>query len=83
VSPGAHLCTGSPNYTLASFPLYAEPIIIGADALICTEALVGPGGQIGAGAVIRCPGRGDPLSAGLDGVWRQSRPPAQTPRPSP
>ena len=45
-------CTGSHNYTLASFPLYAEPITIGADAWICTEAFLGPGVQIGAGAVI-------------------------------
>jgi putative colanic acid biosynthesis acetyltransferase WcaF len=37
---------------LASFPLYAEPIKIGADAWICTEAFVGPGVLIGAGAVI-------------------------------
>jgi putative colanic acid biosynthesis acetyltransferase WcaF len=52
VSQGAHLCTGSHNYTLASFPLYTKPISIGADAWICTEAFVGPGVQIGAGAVI-------------------------------
>ena len=52
VSQGAHLCTGSHNYTLASFPLFAKPIHIGADAWICTEAFVGPGVQIGTGAVI-------------------------------
>ena len=52
VSQGAHLCTGSHNYNLASFPLYAKPISIGADVWICTEAFVGPGVQIGAGSVI-------------------------------
>jgi putative colanic acid biosynthesis acetyltransferase WcaF len=52
VSQGAHLCTGSHNYTLASFPLYTKPISIGADAWIRTEAFVGPGVQIGAGAVM-------------------------------
>jgi putative colanic acid biosynthesis acetyltransferase WcaF len=52
VSQGAHLCTGSHNYNSASFPLFAKPITIGADAWICTEAFLGPGVQIGEGAVI-------------------------------
>lgn len=52
VSQGVHLCTGSHDYTLATFPLFARPIIIGDDAWICTEAFVGPGVQIGNGAVI-------------------------------
>ena len=52
VSQGAHLCTGSHDYTSTSFPLYAKPIRIGADAWICTEAFIGPGVQIGQGAVI-------------------------------
>ena len=52
VSQGAHLCTGSHDYTSATFPLFARPIIIGADAWICTEAFLGPGVQIGEGAVI-------------------------------
>jgi putative colanic acid biosynthesis acetyltransferase WcaF len=52
VSQGAHLCTGSHDYTSATFPFYARPITIGADAWICTEAFLGPGVQIGDGAVI-------------------------------
>ena len=52
VSQGAHLCTGSHDYTSASFPLFARPISIGANAWICTEAFIGPGVQIGEGAVI-------------------------------
>jgi putative colanic acid biosynthesis acetyltransferase WcaF len=52
VSQGAHLCTGSHDYTSATFPLHARPITIGADAWICTEAFVGPGVEIGEGAVI-------------------------------
>ena len=52
VSQGGHLCTGSHDYTSATFPLFARPITIGADAWICTEAFVGPGVQIGEGAVI-------------------------------
>ena len=52
VSQGVHLCTGSHNYNLASFPLFAESIIIHSDAWICTEAFVGPGVTVGEGAVI-------------------------------
>lgn len=52
VSQGAHLCTGTHGYTSSSFPLYAKPINVGADAWICTEAFVGLGVQIGEGAVI-------------------------------
>ena len=52
VSQGAHLCTGSHDYTVARFPLFARPIDIGADAWICTEAFIGPGVQIGEGAVV-------------------------------
>lgn len=52
VSQGAHLCTGTHDYNRTSFPLSAKPISIGADAWICTDAFVGPGVQIGEGAVI-------------------------------
>jgi putative colanic acid biosynthesis acetyltransferase WcaF len=52
ISQGAHLCTGSHDYTSTSFKLFAKPITIGSDAWICTEAFVGPGVQIGEGAVI-------------------------------
>lgn len=52
VSQGAHLCTGSHDYTSENFQLYALPITIGADAWICAEAFLGPGVVIGDGAVI-------------------------------
>lgn len=52
VSQGVHLCTGSHVYSSDTFPLFAKPITIGADAWICTEAFVGPGVQIAEGAVI-------------------------------
>lgn len=52
VSQGAHLCAGSHDYTTPTFPLFARPISIGVDAWICTEAFIGPGVQIGEGAVI-------------------------------
>lgn len=52
VSQGAHLCSGSHDYTRESFQLFAEPILICADAWICAEAFLSPGVQIGEGAVI-------------------------------
>ncbi len=52
VSQGAHLCTGSHDYTSPSFPLFASAIHIGSDAWICTEAFLAPGVQIGEGTVI-------------------------------
>ena len=52
VSQGVHLCTGTHNYNLVSFPLCAKPIIIGSDAWICSEAFIGPGVIVGEGAVI-------------------------------
>ena len=52
VSQGAYLCSGSHDYNQESFQLFAEPILICADAWICTEAFLSPGVQIGEGAVI-------------------------------
>lgn len=52
VSQGAHLCAGTHDYEDPNFQLYAQPIGIGARAWICTEAFVGPGVEIGEGAVI-------------------------------
>jgi putative colanic acid biosynthesis acetyltransferase WcaF len=52
VSQGVHLCTGSHDYTAANFQLFAKPIRIGANAWICAESFIGPGVQIGEGAVI-------------------------------
>ena len=52
VSQGVHLCTGSHDYESENFQLFARPISIGADAWVCSEAFVGPGVSIAAGAVI-------------------------------
>jgi putative colanic acid biosynthesis acetyltransferase WcaF len=52
VSQGAHLCAGTHDYEDPGFQLYALPIMIGAQAWICTEAFVGPGVEVGQGAVI-------------------------------
>ncbi len=52
VSQGAHLCTGTHDYTDPNFQLIAIPITIGEEAWVCTEAFIGPGVTVGAGAVI-------------------------------
>ncbi|WP_428311590.1 WcaF family extracellular polysaccharide biosynthesis acetyltransferase [Hydrocarboniphaga sp.] len=52
ISQGAHLCAGTHDYEDPNFQLFALPIKIGARAWICTEAFVGPGVEIGEGAVV-------------------------------
>lgn len=52
VSQGAHLCTGTHDYEDPRFQLRALPITIGNHAWICAEAFVGPGVQVGDGAVV-------------------------------
>ncbi len=52
VSQGAHLCTGTHDFEDPHFQLRARPIIIGAHAWICAEAFIGPGVEIGEGAVV-------------------------------
>lgn len=52
VSQAAHLCSGTHDYEDPNFQLYALPIVIGAQAWICTEAFIGPGVEIGEGSVI-------------------------------
>ena len=52
VSQGAHLVTGTHDYSDAGFPLITKPIHIGDHAWIATEAFIHPGITIGAGCVI-------------------------------
>lgn len=52
VSQGAHLCTGSHDYNDPNFSLFAKPINIGKDAWVCAEAFIGPGVNVGEGAVL-------------------------------
>lgn len=52
VSQGAHICTGSHDYTLKGHPLITLPIIIESYAWIAAEAFIHPGVKIGKGAVI-------------------------------
>lgn len=52
VSQHAHLCAGSHDWRDPTRPLLKTPIQIGADAWVCADAFVGPGVQIGQGAVL-------------------------------
>jgi putative colanic acid biosynthesis acetyltransferase WcaF len=52
VSQRAHLCTGTHDIDDPAFPLRARPINIGRGAWVAAEAFVGPGVDIGEGAVL-------------------------------
>lgn len=52
VSQGAHLCAGSHDYTQRSMPLLRPKIDIGDDVWVCADAFVGPGVEIGDGAIL-------------------------------
>lgn len=52
ISQGAHLVSGTHDYTKKGFPLYTKPIQIGDHVWIAAEAFIHPGIIIGDGAVI-------------------------------
>ena len=52
VSQGAHLCTGTHDIADPSFQLRAAPILIGEKAWVAAQAFVGPGVELGQGAVL-------------------------------
>ena len=52
ISHGAHLCSGTHEYTQPDLPLLRPPIKIGDNAWICSEAFIGPGVRVGAGVVV-------------------------------
>jgi len=52
ISQGAHICTGTHDYTKAGHPLVTMPIRIGSHAWVAAEAFVHPGIVIGEGCVI-------------------------------
>lgn len=52
ISQGAHLCTGTHRIDDPGFQLEARPITIGANAWVAAEAFVGPGVELGEGAVL-------------------------------
>lgn len=46
LSQGAYLCGASHDYTKATFPLFAKPIVIGNYAWVCARAIVMAGVEI-------------------------------------
>ena len=52
ISQGAHLCSGTHDYTHAEFRLLAFPIDVGDHAWIAAEAFIHPGITVGEGTVI-------------------------------
>jgi putative colanic acid biosynthesis acetyltransferase WcaF len=51
ISQYAHLCAGTHDHTLRTFPLVRKPITVGQEAWVAAEAFVGPGVTIGDRAV--------------------------------
>ena len=52
VSQDTTLCAATHDYRLSSFPLVTRPISVGKHAWVCAEAFIGPGVNIGEGAVV-------------------------------
>ena len=52
VSHRAHLCAGTHNYSDPAMQLLKPPITVGDQVWLCTDSFVGPGVNIGEGAVI-------------------------------
>ena len=52
VSQYAHLCAGTHDYRVPSFPLLRPPITVGADCWVAADAFVGPGVTVGDRAVV-------------------------------
>lgn len=52
ISQGAYLCTGNHDFCAAEFDLRLGPISIGSDSWIAAQAVLAPGTEIGAGAVV-------------------------------
>lgn len=52
ISQNSYLCGGTHDYTKGDYPLVRKPIKVGDDVWICAGAFIGPGVEIGDGAVI-------------------------------
>lgn len=51
ISSRAHLCCGTHDYTRRDLPLVRKPVSIGDQAWICADAFIGPGVNVGQGAI--------------------------------
>lgn len=66
ISQGAHLCTGTHDYTSKNFQLYAKKIIIENHVWICAETFVHPNVKINQGVVV---GARSVVTKNLESDW--------------
>lgn len=52
ISQYSHLCAGTHDYTRRSFPLVTQPITVGDEVWIATDAFIGPGVKVGDRSVV-------------------------------
>jgi putative colanic acid biosynthesis acetyltransferase WcaF len=52
ISQYSYLCSASHDYRDPTMPLVIAPIVIGAEAWVAADVFIGPGVQIGEGAVV-------------------------------
>jgi putative colanic acid biosynthesis acetyltransferase WcaF len=52
ISQGAHLCAGTHDHRQSHFPLVIKPVTIESGAWLAAECFIGPGVQVGRGAVV-------------------------------
>lgn len=52
ISQGAHLCSGTHDYTKPGFPLITKPIYVADHAWIAADAFIHPGISIGEGCIV-------------------------------
>lgn len=52
ISHRAHLCAGTHDHSRRDMPLLRPPISVGDQAWICADAFIGPGVNVGEGAVV-------------------------------
>lgn len=52
ISQRSYICTGSHDFSVPTFDIFAVPIVIEAESWIATDVFIAPGVRIGRGAVI-------------------------------
>ncbi|REL31946.1 putative colanic acid biosynthesis acetyltransferase [Thalassotalea euphylliae] len=52
ISQRSYLCTGSHDFQIVSFDIFAEPIIVEEEAWLATDVFVAPGVTVGRGTVV-------------------------------
>jgi putative colanic acid biosynthesis acetyltransferase WcaF len=74
VSQGVYLCTGSHDWSAEGFDLVVAPILVGDKVWIAAKGVVGPGVEIGSGAVLAL---GGVATSNLKSNWIHAGVPAK------